>query len=168
MFGHNLWPWSDQCRLLVQQSEMSSESSRVHQTCLWCGGQTCFAAKGSLSKENMYAILFVCGSFCVILCRHCWLSILHSGIIGRDIRLFKKHFYSYISVIPGVTGQQCSYTNTGVWTACSGIVIHHSLPVLYVLLRAKQHLASANLKTLACEADKSMYSRPSAVLLWWE
>lgn len=29
--------------------------------------------------------------------------ILHSGIIGRDINLFKKHFYSYISVIPGVT-----------------------------------------------------------------
>lgn len=29
--------------------------------------------------------------------------ILHSGIISRDISLFKKHFYSYISVIPGVT-----------------------------------------------------------------
>lgn len=28
---------------------------------------------------------------------------LHSGIISRDISLFKKHFYSYISVIPGVT-----------------------------------------------------------------
>lgn len=31
--------------------------------------------------------------------------ILHSGLISRDISLFKKHFYSYISVIPGVTVQ---------------------------------------------------------------
>ncbi|XP_045920346.1 ATP-binding cassette sub-family D member 3a [Micropterus dolomieu] len=32
-------------------------------------------------------------------------TMIESGIISRDISLFKKHFYSYISVIPGVTVQ---------------------------------------------------------------
>ena len=30
------------------------------------------------------------------------LLIFHSGIISRDINLFKKHFFSYVAVIPGV------------------------------------------------------------------
>ncbi|XP_029004056.1 ATP-binding cassette sub-family D member 3a isoform X2 [Betta splendens] len=29
-------------------------------------------------------------------------TMIESGIISRDINLFKKHFYSYISVIPGI------------------------------------------------------------------
>lgn len=39
--------------------------------------------------------------------------ILHSGIISRDISLFKRHFYSYILVIPGVTVQHVFLIDTG-------------------------------------------------------
>lgn len=39
--------------------------------------------------------------------------ILHSGIISRDISLFKRHFYSYILVIPGVTVQHIFLIDMG-------------------------------------------------------
>ncbi|XP_078137219.1 ATP-binding cassette sub-family D member 3a isoform X3 [Sander vitreus] len=56
-------------------------------------------------KETGYLILIaamlVARTYCDV-----WMiqngTMIESGIIGRDINLFKKHFYSYISVIPGI------------------------------------------------------------------
>ncbi|XP_068565721.1 ATP-binding cassette sub-family D member 3a isoform X2 [Cebidichthys violaceus] len=56
-------------------------------------------------KETGYLILIaamlVTRTYCDV-----WMiqngTMIESGIISRDVSLFKKHFYSYISVIPGI------------------------------------------------------------------
>ncbi|XP_029385113.1 ATP-binding cassette sub-family D member 3a isoform X2 [Echeneis naucrates] len=49
----------------------------------------------------LIAAMLVARTYCDI-----WMiqngTMIESGIISRDINLFKKHFYSYISVIPGI------------------------------------------------------------------
>ncbi|GAA6099580.1 ATP-binding cassette sub-family D member 3a isoform X2 [Tachysurus ichikawai] len=57
------------------------------------------------SKESWYlimiAMMLVARTYCDV-----WMiqngTMIESGIISRDMTLFKRHFYSYITVIPGV------------------------------------------------------------------
>ncbi|XP_076850753.1 ATP-binding cassette sub-family D member 3a isoform X2 [Brachyhypopomus gauderio] len=50
---------------------------------------------------SMIAVMLVARTYCDV-----WMiqngTMIESGIISRDITLFKRHFYSYISVIPGI------------------------------------------------------------------
>ncbi|XP_026871298.1 ATP-binding cassette sub-family D member 3a isoform X2 [Electrophorus electricus] len=50
---------------------------------------------------SMIAVMLVARTYCDV-----WMiqngTMIESGIISRDIKLFKRHFYSYISVIPGI------------------------------------------------------------------
>ncbi|XP_053351415.1 ATP-binding cassette sub-family D member 3a isoform X1 [Clarias gariepinus] len=56
-------------------------------------------------KETWYliviAVMLVARTYCDV-----WMiqngTMIESGIISRDITLFKRHFYSYITVIPGI------------------------------------------------------------------
>ncbi|XP_017329961.1 ATP-binding cassette sub-family D member 3a isoform X2 [Ictalurus punctatus] len=56
-------------------------------------------------KESWYlimiAVMLVARTYCDV-----WMiqngTMIESGIISRDITLFKRHFYSYITVIPGI------------------------------------------------------------------
>ncbi|XP_056306650.1 ATP-binding cassette sub-family D member 3a isoform X2 [Danio aesculapii] len=57
------------------------------------------------SKETWYllliAVMLVTRTYCDV-----WMiqngTMIESGIISRDIKLFKRHFYSYLTVIPGI------------------------------------------------------------------
>lgn len=70
--------------------------------------------------------------------------ILHSGIISRDINLFKTHFYSYISVIPGVILQYMvllevldKLLTTNNMLPCQSVVLCFSLlPIIGLSLNA--------------------------------
>uniref|UniRef100_A0A8C3AHQ9 ATP-binding cassette, sub-family D (ALD), member 3a n=1 Tax=Cyclopterus lumpus TaxID=8103 RepID=A0A8C3AHQ9_CYCLU len=68
-----------------------------------------------MSKGRMIRHLMICSTGYLLLIAamlvtrtYCdvWMiqngTMIESGIISRDISLFKKHFYSYISVIPGI------------------------------------------------------------------
>ncbi|XP_067233443.1 ATP-binding cassette sub-family D member 3a isoform X2 [Chanodichthys erythropterus] len=58
-----------------------------------------------LCKETWYlfliAVMLVTRTYCDV-----WMiqngTMIESGIISRDIKLFKRHFYSYLTVIPGI------------------------------------------------------------------
>ncbi|XP_067290457.1 ATP-binding cassette sub-family D member 3a isoform X4 [Pseudorasbora parva] len=58
-----------------------------------------------LCKETWYlfliAVMLVTRTYCDV-----WMiqngTMIESGIISRDINLFKRHFYSYLTVIPGI------------------------------------------------------------------
>lgn len=54
---------------------------------------------------KMCKVLLQVVAFWVFTGTNDFVLFLHSGIISRDINLFKKHFYYYITAIPGVTVQ---------------------------------------------------------------
>uniref|UniRef100_A0A8D0AMK6 ATP-binding cassette, sub-family D (ALD), member 3a n=1 Tax=Sander lucioperca TaxID=283035 RepID=A0A8D0AMK6_SANLU len=86
-----------------EQSQGQNDKGLNDQQCFTCSTNCSLLLLSSPQTGYLILIaaMLVARTYCDV-----WMiqngTMIESGIIGRDINLFKKHFYSYISVIPGI------------------------------------------------------------------